>query len=200
LGVAGCNWKPTPKPILTGVPEGKTYFGEDHRPEEANDREEDRRREQNDSRPPTDDPYVVARPLSPSPAETSPSLTRRDEGFSVQYSSPYRPPSAMTEQELAAEALARIGPPAVPALVQALQHRDPEVRRQALAVLMRMGPDAKEAAGEVTKLLDDPDERIRKMAAKALANIGPEAAVAVPALMRNLLQPSPQAPGEPVQR
>ena len=99
-----------------------------------------------------------------------------------------------TESHAAADALGRIGPPAVPQLVAALQSTDPEVRLQAAQVLARMGSDARDAVPYLIHLLDDPDERIRKTAARTLGRIGPEAAPAVPALMRTLLQPAPAPP------
>src|SRR5262245_29129559 len=46
-----------------------------------------------------------------------------------------------SEQEVAAEALSQIGPPALPELRRALQSRDPRVRREASSVLLRMGPE-----------------------------------------------------------
>jgi HEAT repeat protein len=106
----------------------------------------------------------------------------------------------MSEQSLAAEALSRIGPPAVPMLVEALNSRDGQIRRQACAVLMRMGPDAKEAVPHLVSLLEDEDQELRKMASKALGRIGPDAAPAVPALMRTMLEgesapPTDSAPG-----
>jgi HEAT repeat protein len=108
-------------------------------------------------------------------------------------------PTPKSEQQLAADALTRIGPPAVPMLVEALQGTDGEVRRQACQVLMRMGPDAKEAVPELVNLLDDPDENLRRMAATALGRIGPDAGEAVPALMRRLLEAGtlPPPAGEP---
>lgn len=100
-----------------------------------------------------------------------------------------------TEQQVAAEALSRIGPPAVPELILALQSSDPHVRREAADVLSRLGPDAKDAVPDLIRLLDDEDLVTRKMAAKALGRIGPDAAPAVPALMRTLLQsPAPPRP------
>lgn len=95
-------------------------------------------------------------------------------------------PVPKSEQELAAEALGRIGPPAVPMLREALRSTDDEVRRQALIVLLKMGPDAREAVPDLVALLEDGDEDIRRMAAKALGQIGPDAAEAVPALMRQM--------------
>lgn len=97
-------------------------------------------------------------------------------------------PAPKSEQELAAEALGRIGPPAVPMLQEALRSADPAVRHQALVVLLKMGPDAREAVPELVRLLEDDDEEIRRLAAKALGQIGPEAADAVPALMRQMLE------------
>jgi hypothetical protein len=93
-----------------------------------------------------------------------------------------------SEQQVAAEALSQIGPPAVKELREALRSRDPHVRREAAGVLARMGPEGKEAVPDLTHLLDDEDEATRKMAARALGRIGPDAAAAVPALMRTLLE------------
>lgn len=99
-----------------------------------------------------------------------------------------------TEQEVAAMALGRIGKPAVPSLIQALRHRDTEVRRQAALVLARIGPEAADAVPELTEALDDPHETVRKAAGRALGQIGSAAAPAVPALMRTLVQPKPVPP------
>jgi HEAT repeat protein len=99
-----------------------------------------------------------------------------------------------SEQEVAAEALSLIGPPAVDELRAALQNRDPRVRREAAGVLARMGPEAKESVPDLTRLLDDEDEATRKMAARALGRIGPDAASAVPALMRTMLEIPDAAP------
>jgi hypothetical protein len=97
----------------------------------------------------------------------------------------------LSEQQVAAEALAQIGPPAVSDLRAALKSRDPHIRREAAGVLARMGPEAKEAVPDLTRLLDDEDEATRKIAVRALGRIGPDAAAAVPALMRTLLEPKP---------
>jgi HEAT repeat protein len=97
--------------------------------------------------------------------------------------------SEPTEQELAAQALGRIGKPAVPLLMNALQHRDPLARRQAALVLAKIGPEAAEAVPLLVGALDDQDAAVRRAAAKALGQIGPAAQDAVPALMRSLVQP-----------
>src|SRR4051794_33192507 len=96
-----------------------------------------------------------------------------------------------TDQEAAADALGRIGPAAVPSLVEALHSPDATVRLKAIEVLGRMGSDAQDAVPELIKLLDDTDPGVRKAAARTLGLIGPAANPAVPALMRKLLQPSP---------
>ncbi len=100
----------------------------------------------------------------------------------------------VSEQEAAAQALGQIGKPAVPSLVQALRHRDPEVRRNAALVLARIGPPAAEAVPELIASLDDQEEGVRMAATRALGQIGPAAAPAVPALMRRLVEPRPLAP------
>ena len=107
-----------------------------------------------------------------------------------------KPLSDWTEKDTAADALGRIGPPAVPALMQALHSEDAEVRLKAVEVLARMGPDARESVPDLVALLDDPDDRIRKAATRTLGRIGPDAAPAVPALMRSLLQAEPSPPVE----
>jgi hypothetical protein len=107
---------------------------------------------------------------------------------------PLKPFDEWTEQEAAADALGRIGPAAVPPLVQSLASPDAGVRLKGVEVLGRMGPGAAEAVLPLVKLLDDPDVAVRKAAARTLGHIGPAAQDAVPALMRTLLQPAPQSP------
>jgi HEAT repeat protein len=88
-----------------------------------------------------------------------------------------------TIQETAADALGRIGTAAVPELVGALAHPDPEVRRQASRVLARIGPGAAVAVPVLRQLLVDQDSTVRQAAIRALGQIGPPAAAAVPDLM-----------------
>ncbi len=134
------------------------------------------------------------------PAETDPTLVTEG-GRNVLRDAAVQPAAFQTlvpvpkkEQQLATDALSRIGPPAVPLLVEALGSTDGQVRRQVCEVLMRMGPDAKEAVPDLVRLLEDDDEELRKMAAKALGRIGPDAGEAVPALMRTMLQGEPLPP------
>jgi HEAT repeat protein len=101
-----------------------------------------------------------------------------------------KPFAEWTEQEVAADTLARIGPSAVPTLLETLRQQDPAMRLRAVEVLGRMGADAKAAVPALIPLLDDPDPRVRKATARTLGRIGPEAADAIPALMRSLLTPT----------
>ena len=88
--------------------------------------------------------------------------------------------------QTAADALGRIGAPAIPELIRALQDVDPERRRRAVRVLARIGPDAADAVPSLIEALQDPDPFVPKAAARALGQIGPDAAAAVPALMELL--------------
>lgn len=104
-----------------------------------------------------------------------------------------KPLDQWTDQEVAADALGRIGAAAVPELVKVLSSPDAAVREKAVQVLGRMGPAAAPAAPELIQLLHDPDESVRRAAARTLGQIGPAAKDAVPALMQTLLAPSPKA-------
>lgn len=108
------------------------------------------------------------------------------------------PFDAWSEQQVAADALSRIGKPAVPQLVQALSHPDPKIRRAATSVLARMGSEAKDAVPALVQLLDDEDASVRRSAAKTLGRIGPDAAEAVPALVRSLMESKPVIPASHV--
>lgn len=105
-----------------------------------------------------------------------------------------KPYEKWTEQEAAADALGRIGSPAIPYLQQALRSGDPAAKKQAAEVLARMGSDAKPAVDDLVALLDDPDPEVRKVAVRTLGRIGPEAAAAVPALMQSLIHQQPAPP------
>ena len=137
-----------------------------------------------------DNSQLVSTVIEDTPARAG--RTIRDEAVAPATLEVAAPP-LKSEKELAADALTRIGPPAVPMLVEALRSTDDEVRRQACAVLMRMGPDAKDAVPELVRLLEDPDEDLRRMAAIALGRIGPDAGQAVPQLMRRMLEGEPAA-------
>jgi HEAT repeat protein len=80
-----------------------------------------------------------------------------------------------------AEALAGIGPPAVPALMKTLDYRNPNAGRRAAVALGNIGPDAKQAVPKLLEALKNVHMCDR--AAEALGRIGPAAAPAVPALI-----------------
>ncbi|MBX9789060.1 MAG: HEAT repeat domain-containing protein [Pirellulales bacterium] len=85
--------------------------------------------------------------------------------------------------EAAADALARIGPTAVPALVEALHDPQPRVRELAALALARMGPEAAKSVPELIQALQDADLEVQRSATRALGQIGPDAESAIPALM-----------------
>jgi HEAT repeat protein len=137
------------------------------------------------------DPFVVSSRAG-YPLADAPRLLQDDQVRPAGYLLPTF--DERTEQQVAAEALAQIGPEAIPELRLALSSPEAHVRREAAGVLARMGPDAKDAVTDLMRLLDDEDEATRKIAARALGRIGPDAAPAVPALMRTLLDSQPAAP------
>lgn len=96
-----------------------------------------------------------------------------------------------TVQQTAADALARIGGSAVPALIATLHDPEPHARAQAAQALARMGPAAKPAVPALIEALSDPDDSVRQSAARALGQIGPDAEDAVPALIELLREPEP---------
>jgi hypothetical protein len=89
-------------------------------------------------------------------------------------------------KETSADALARIGAGAVPALAEALGDSSAQVRLQAARALARIGPDAAAAVPALTSALSDLDPLVRQNAARALGQIGPAAHDAVPSLMQAL--------------
>ncbi|MEG3955036.1 HEAT repeat domain-containing protein [Microcoleus sp. herbarium2] len=86
----------------------------------------------------------------------------------------------------AAYVLRRMGPPAIPALAKALKNSDANVRRDAAYALGRMGAEAKTAVPQLVPLLKDSDAKVRSNAASALEEIGAKAKTAVPQVVRLL--------------
>ena len=116
------------------------------------------------------DPNAAANPLTP------PTTIGRDGRI-------IRSRDEWSSAEIAAESLGRIGEPAVPALVQLLEHPDTATRQMATEVLARMGDRAAAAVPALTQRLRDVDPSVRRSAVRALGQIGPQAANAVPALI-----------------
>jgi HEAT repeat protein len=79
-------------------------------------------------------------------------------------------------REAAAAALARMGPPAVPALVERLGADDPDLRQAASGVLGAIGDG--HAVAPLTARLADSDANVRAAVADALGKIGGAEAVA----------------------
>ena len=84
------------------------------------------------------------------------------------------------ELDTAIEKLGKIGKPAIPALIEALQDQNLLVRRSASQVLAKIGHPA---IPDLAKALNNPDAGVRSSAASALGGIGPEAKTAVPKLI-----------------
>src|SRR5512140_2334501 len=85
----------------------------------------------------------------------------------------------------AAEALAHVGAPALPALVQLLGHPDPDQRKFAADILGQAAQPQAEPA--LLAALEDPDANVRVAAAEALGAVGAEAGTR--ALQRLLASP-----------
>jgi HEAT repeat protein len=94
----------------------------------------------------------------------------------------------------ALDALATLGPAAVPRLIEALKHDS--VRAQVAYTLGQIGPPAAPATEALAKLLNNKDPKVVSEAAMALAKIGPSASAGVPALSAALQEqecPNPHA-------
>ncbi len=76
-----------------------------------------------------------------------------------------------TTVRYALDALAELGPPAVPRLIDALKHE--KLRGQVAYVLGQIGPAAAPATDALSKLVDDKNGRVAEEAILALAKIGP---------------------------
>ncbi|MDP6252262.1 MAG: HEAT repeat domain-containing protein, partial [Verrucomicrobiota bacterium] len=72
-------------------------------------------------------------------------------------------------------ALTRIGPVAVPQLIDALDDESQSIRSGAVRVLGNLGPDAHEAVPRLSALLADKESYIGETAGAALGKIGPTA-------------------------
>ena len=87
----------------------------------------------------------------------------------------------------ALDALAELGKPAIPQMVDALKFE--KLRPDVLAIMRQLGPAAAPGTDAVAALLSDKDESVARAAASTLAAIGPGAQSAVPALLAALKQP-----------
>jgi HEAT repeat protein len=83
-------------------------------------------------------------------------------------------------------ALPRLGPAAIPEVVEGLSDPDEIVRLRAVEVLAQLGPDAAPAIPALAAALEDSEAIVRERAAAALGAIGPSAATASLALVRRV--------------
>jgi HEAT repeat protein len=84
----------------------------------------------------------------------------------------------------ALDALAALGAPAVPRLIDALKHE--KLRAEVVYILGQIGPAAAPATSALVKLIDDKNDRVAHEAVLALGHIGPGAKEAVPGLLKIL--------------
>src|SRR5205814_7539422 len=71
-------------------------------------------------------------------------------------------------------------------LIEALKESDKDLRKDAIVVLAKFGPDAKPATAALGAALKDADKDVRKNAAVALGKLGPGAKEALPFLADGL--------------
>ncbi len=89
------------------------------------------------------------------------------------------------------DALAGLGPQAVPKLIKALDYT--ALRPQVIQILGQIGPAAADATESLAKLVGDADPNTAIEAAHALAKIGPGAKAAVPQLIAAVKDPEHRA-------
>jgi HEAT repeat protein len=88
--------------------------------------------------------------------------------------------------------LARLGPTAMPRLVEMLlTHPRPEARQLAAHALGQMGPAADPAVSALARAMSDVSRNVRLTAADALAHVGPTAGRSAPALTRAFREEPP---------
>jgi len=112
----------------------------------------------------------------------------------VLYTSDYDEPAAIpilmdalygndeTGRYCSSSAFRGFGKSAVPAVIRALKHENPHVRRCAADALGNIGHDAADAVPALTEMVQRGHWLTRLAAAAALGKIGPEARSAVPAI------------------
>jgi HEAT repeat protein len=98
--------------------------------------------------------------------------------------------TSTVERNGAAEALGRLGEPAVPALIKVLKDDDASIRRYAALALARIGPQAALAVPALIERLDDSDLFVLQNTLFAFKQIGPAAEPAVGAIQSTLQQPA----------
>src|SRR5208337_130824 len=94
--------------------------------------------------------------------------------------------SSPADRRNAVKRLVKIGIPAVPILIKAIEDDNPIVRLNAVVALTAIGPGAKEAVPSLIEALANRNSYVRENAAIALGSIGAAAKEAVPNLTKAL--------------
>src|SRR5688572_10905886 len=89
------------------------------------------------------------------------------------------------------EIIRRIGPPAIPLLVELLRHEQVSFRRNAADALIDLAPDTESIQPALRQALKDEDSAVAGDAARALGALGPKASPSVRALVTTLSHEDP---------
>ena len=89
------------------------------------------------------------------------------------------------------EIIRRIGPPAIPLLVELLRHEQLSFRRYAADALIDLAPDTERIQPALRRALRDEDVMVAGDAARALGALGPKASPSVRALVTTLSHEDP---------
>jgi outer membrane protein assembly factor BamB len=89
------------------------------------------------------------------------------------------------------EIIRRIGPPAIPLLVELLRHQQVSFRRSAADALIDLAPDTEPIQPALRRALRDPDSQVAGDAARALGALGKKASPSVRALVNALSHDEP---------
>jgi HEAT repeat protein len=89
------------------------------------------------------------------------------------------------------EILRRIGPVAIPVLVETLRNERNSIRQGAIDVLIDFAPDTESIQPALRGALADPDSLVARDAARALGALGKKARPSVPALVKALSHEEP---------
>ncbi len=92
---------------------------------------------------------------------------------------------------VALETVRRIGPPAMPLLVQMLSHEFTSIRRDAADALIDLAPHTEAVQPALRRALEDDDVMVAGDAARALGALGPRATPSVAALVATLAHDDP---------
>jgi HEAT repeat protein/outer membrane protein assembly factor BamB len=89
------------------------------------------------------------------------------------------------------EIIRRIGPPAIPLLVDLLRHKEISFRRSAADALIDLAPETEMFQPALRRALRDEDFQVAGDAARSLGALGQKASPSVPALVRTLSHEDP---------